>query len=74
MTTAAHASPDVQSILREGAEAADRALGRLLPPADAVPASIHAAMRHSTFAGANVCGPCWRGKPRARSRAVCRKG
>ncbi len=57
MTTASDSQVDVQSILRAGAEAADRALESLLPPADAVPASIHAAMRHSTFAGGKRLRP-----------------
>ncbi len=48
---------DVHALLRTGAEATDRALDRLLPPAGAVPASIHAAMRHSTFAGGKRLRP-----------------
>lgn len=48
---------DVQELLRTGAAATDAALERLLPPADAVPASIHAAMRHSTFAGGKRLRP-----------------
>jgi geranylgeranyl diphosphate synthase type II len=48
---------DVQSLLRTGAAATDGALERLLPPASAVPASIHAAMRHSTFAGGKRLRP-----------------
>ena len=48
---------DVQSLLREGAAATDAALDRLLPPANAVPASIHAAIRHSTFAGGKRVRP-----------------
>ena len=35
----------------------DRALDRLLPRADAVPASIHRAVRHSTFAGGKRLRP-----------------
>ncbi|MGC1784877.1 MAG: polyprenyl synthetase family protein [Acidobacteriaceae bacterium] len=50
-------SPDVQQILRIGAELTDRALDRLLPSADATPASIHRAMRHSTFAGGKRLRP-----------------
>jgi len=48
---------DVQEILREGVERADRALERLLPPVTQVPASIHAAMRHSVFAGGKRLRP-----------------
>lgn len=50
-------SADVQSLLREGAAATDAALERLLPPASAVPASLHAAIRHSTFAGGKRLRP-----------------
>jgi geranylgeranyl diphosphate synthase type II len=48
---------DVQELLRTGAAATDAALERLLPAAQAVPASIHAAMRHSTFAGGKRLRP-----------------
>ncbi|HET9087403.1 MAG TPA: farnesyl diphosphate synthase [Acidobacteriaceae bacterium] len=50
-------SLDVQRILRSGAELTDRALEALLPPPDAVPSSIHLAMRHSTFAGGKRLRP-----------------
>ncbi len=50
-------SPDVQQILRSGAELTDRALERLLPRADALPTSIHQAIRHSTFAGGKRLRP-----------------
>lgn len=50
-------SLDVQGLLREGAAATDAALDRLLPPADATPASIHAAIRHSVFAGGKRLRP-----------------
>ena len=50
-------SLDVQQILRTGAELTDRALEALLPGADAVPFSIHRAMRHSTFAGGKRLRP-----------------
>ncbi|RRA47398.1 polyprenyl synthetase family protein [Acidipila sp. EB88] len=50
-------TPDVQSLLRAGAAATDAALERLLPPATAIPQSIHAAMRHSTFAGGKRLRP-----------------
>ena len=48
---------DVKSLIQEGAELTDRALDELLPSATAVPASIHAAMRHSTFAGGKRLRP-----------------
>ncbi len=50
-------TPDVQSLLRAGAAATDSALDRLLPPATALPASIHSAVRHSTFAGGKRLRP-----------------
>jgi geranylgeranyl diphosphate synthase type II len=48
---------DVNDILRSGAQGTDAALDRLLPAADQVPASIHQAMRHSTFAGGKRLRP-----------------
>jgi geranylgeranyl diphosphate synthase, type II len=48
---------DVKSLLKEGAELTDRALEELLPIAETVPASIHGAMRHSTFAGGKRLRP-----------------
>jgi geranylgeranyl diphosphate synthase, type II len=48
---------DVKSLLQEGAELTDRTLEALLPGAEAIPASIHAAMRHSTFAGGKRLRP-----------------
>ena len=48
---------DVKSLTREAAEITDRALEELLPSAEAVPASIHGAMRHSTFAGGKRLRP-----------------
>lgn len=48
---------DVKSLLQEGVELTDRALEALLPGAEAIPASIHAAMRHSTFAGGKRLRP-----------------
>ena len=48
---------DVESLLREGAAAAEAALDRLLPPANTPPASIHQAIRHSTFAGGKRLRP-----------------
>jgi geranylgeranyl diphosphate synthase, type II len=48
---------DVQSLLEEGAALTDRALEALIPGARTVPASIHGAMRHSTFAGGKRLRP-----------------
>lgn len=48
---------DVKSLIQEGADLTDRALEALLPGADTVPSSIHAAMRHSTFAGGKRLRP-----------------
>jgi geranylgeranyl diphosphate synthase type II len=48
---------DVKSLLHEGAELTDRALEALLPSIETVPASIHGAMRHSTFAGGKRLRP-----------------
>ena len=48
---------DVKSLIQEGAELTDRALEVLLPSVDTVPSSIHAAMRHSTFAGGKRLRP-----------------
>ncbi|ACO31727.1 MULTISPECIES: polyprenyl synthetase family protein [Acidobacterium] len=51
------ATIDVTEILRAGVEATDAALERLLPAPDAVPSSIHRAIRHSTFAGGKRLRP-----------------
>ena len=48
---------DVKEILQEGVELADHALERLLPADVQTPASIHKAMRHSTFAGGKRLRP-----------------
>jgi geranylgeranyl diphosphate synthase type II len=48
---------DVKAILKQGVELTDRALEELIPTADTVPASIHGAMRHSTFAGGKRLRP-----------------
>jgi geranylgeranyl diphosphate synthase, type II len=48
---------DVKSLIQEGAELTDRALEALIPGVDVVPASIHGAMRHSTFAGGKRLRP-----------------
>jgi len=47
----------IREILQSGVEITDRALERLLRPATQVPASIHSAMRHSTFAGGKRLRP-----------------
>ncbi|MDR3419059.1 MAG: polyprenyl synthetase family protein [Nevskia sp.] len=47
----------MKSLLKEGAELADRALEDLLPPVTMVPQSIHGAMRHSVFAGGKRLRP-----------------
>jgi geranylgeranyl diphosphate synthase, type II len=47
----------IKELLQSGVEITDRALERLLPPAAQVPASIHSAMRHSTFAGGKRLRP-----------------
>jgi geranylgeranyl diphosphate synthase type II len=48
---------DVKKLIHEGAELTDRALEALLPTTEVVPASIHGAMRHSTFAGGKRLRP-----------------
>ncbi len=48
---------DVRTLIHEGAERTDRALEALLPAVETVPASIHGAMRHSTFAGGKRLRP-----------------
>jgi geranylgeranyl diphosphate synthase, type II len=48
---------DVKSLIQEGAELTDRALEALIPSVDTVPSSIHAAMRHSVFAGGKRLRP-----------------
>jgi len=48
---------DVKSLRKESAELTDRALEELLPSLETVPASIHGAMRHSTFAGGKRLRP-----------------
>jgi len=49
--------PDVKKLIEDGAALTDRALESLLPSVDTVPASIHGAMRHSTFAGGKRLRP-----------------
>jgi geranylgeranyl diphosphate synthase, type II len=48
---------DVKSLLKQGAELADRTLEELLYSVETVPASIHGAMRHSVFAGGKRLRP-----------------
>jgi len=48
---------DVKTLILEGAARTDRALEALIPSAQTVPASIHGAMRHSTFAGGKRLRP-----------------
>jgi geranylgeranyl diphosphate synthase type II len=47
----------LKDTLQHGCELADAALERLLPPATKYPATIHAAMRHSVFAGGKRLRP-----------------
>ncbi len=51
------AEVSMKELLQTGADLIDTALERLLPSGDAVPASIHRAMRHSTFAGGKRLRP-----------------
>ncbi len=48
---------DVKSLIQEGAALTDQALEELIPALGTVPASIHGAMRHSTFAGGKRLRP-----------------
>ena len=48
---------NVKSLRKEATQLTDRALEELLPRVDDVPASIHGAMRHSTFAGGKRLRP-----------------
>ena len=48
---------DVQAYLAESAQRVDRALDALLPPADAPPRRLHAAMRHLLFPGGKRLRP-----------------
>jgi geranylgeranyl diphosphate synthase type II len=48
---------DVKSLISEGAALTDQALEELIPSAETIPASIHGAMRHSTFAGGKRLRP-----------------
>jgi geranylgeranyl diphosphate synthase type II len=50
-------SVDVKLLNKEAAEITDRALEELIPSVETVPASIHGAMRHSTFAGGKRLRP-----------------
>ena len=51
------AKSSLSQTLEDGRRLTDEALERLLPRADARPASIHAAMRHSVFAGGKRIRP-----------------
>ena len=58
MTTGAEAAaPGIAEYLSARREAVDRALDRLLPPADAWPENLHRAIRHSVFAGGKRLRP-----------------
>ena len=48
---------DLKNYLADGARWIEAALDRLVPPASARPASLHAAMRHSLFAGGKRLRP-----------------
>jgi geranylgeranyl diphosphate synthase type II len=48
---------DVKSLTKDAADRTDRALEELIPTVQTVPASIHGAMRHSTFAGGKRLRP-----------------
>ena len=48
---------EVKDLLLSGQELTDAALERLIPPETQAPASIHKAMRHSTFAGGKRLRP-----------------
>jgi len=50
-------SVDVKALNKRAAELTDRALEELIPSVETVPASIHGAMRHSTFAGGKRLRP-----------------
>jgi len=50
-------SVDVKALNKEAEELTDRALEDLIPAVETVPASIHGAMRHSTFAGGKRLRP-----------------
>jgi geranylgeranyl diphosphate synthase type II len=50
-------SVDVKSLNKQAADLTDRALEELIPSAETIPASIHGAMRHSTFAGGKRLRP-----------------
>ena len=48
---------DIKKLIHQGAELTDSALEALIPATTVVPASIHGAMRHSTFAGGKRLRP-----------------
>ena len=48
---------DIKSLIKQAADLTDIALEDLIPSTETVPASIHGAMRHSTFAGGKRLRP-----------------
>lgn len=48
---------DLQTYLQDGTQWIEKALDRLVPPADTRPHDLHAAMRHSLFAGGKRIRP-----------------
>ena len=65
---------DVKSLIQEGAELTDRALDELIPGTGVVPASIHGAMRHSTFAGGKRLRPVLAMQAAATIAGECAEG
>ena len=66
---------DLQAYLADGARWIESELARLVPPADARPAPLHAAMRHSLFAGGKrlrpiLCAACAEACGAARAAAL----
>jgi geranylgeranyl diphosphate synthase type II len=51
------ATPAIATLLASHSRAVDRALDRFLPPASAVPARVHEAMRYSVFGGGKRLRP-----------------
>jgi geranylgeranyl diphosphate synthase type II len=65
---------DVKSLIQEGAALTDQALESLIPSAQAVPASIHGAMRHSVFAGGKRMRPVLAYQAAVTIAGACPKG
>ena len=66
---------DLSTYLSDGARWIEAALDRLVPPAEARPAALHAAMRHSLFAGGKrlrplLCAACAEACGAARDTAL----